>query len=116
MSEPWADAARAKAHAKARDPERCEKIAAARRGKPRPAHVVQAVVDARLGSHHTAEARAKMSATHRGRGTLVPGTRVWTTEEDEMALTMPPAEVARRTGRSIEAVYIRRGVLRSQRR
>jgi hypothetical protein len=34
--EPWAVEAWAKAHRKARDPERCRKIAEAKRGKPRP--------------------------------------------------------------------------------
>jgi hypothetical protein len=41
--EPWAALARANAHSKARDPERCRKIAEARRGKARPAHVVEAI-------------------------------------------------------------------------
>jgi hypothetical protein len=46
--EPWAVQAWAKAHAKARDPDRRAKIAAARRGKPRPPHVGRVVADARL--------------------------------------------------------------------
>src|SRR5262249_32373912 len=103
-----------KARAKDRDPERCAKIAAARRGKPRPPHVGQAVAAAHRGTHHTDEAKAKMSATHRRRGTLVPGTRVWTAEEDEVALTLPAAQVAERTGRTISAVYIRQSALRRQ--
>ncbi len=41
--EPWAVAARAKAHSKNRDPERRRKIAEARLGKPRPLHVIEAV-------------------------------------------------------------------------
>jgi hypothetical protein len=61
-----------------------------------------------------AEAKAKMSATRKARGTLVPGTRLWTAEEDEMARTLPPAEVARQSGRSVAAVWIRRGVVRRQ--
>jgi hypothetical protein len=116
MNEPWAEGMRTKARAKDRDPERCAKIAAARRGKPRPPHVIQAMTEARLGSHHTDEAKAKTSATHRQWGTLVPGTRVWTSEEDQMALTLPAAEVAQRTGRSLAAVYIRQSALRRQRR
>jgi hypothetical protein len=47
--EPWAVEARAKAHAKARDPARRAKIAAARRGKPRPPHVIEAIARARRG-------------------------------------------------------------------
>jgi hypothetical protein len=49
-----------------------------------------------------------MSQTHRRRGTLVPGTRVWTAEEDELLKTLPAEEVARRTGRSLSAVHTRR--------
>src|SRR5947209_7099707 len=43
--EPWAEDARRKAQGKAGDPERRAKIAAARRGKPRPPHVGRAVAD-----------------------------------------------------------------------
>jgi hypothetical protein len=35
----------------------------------------------------------------------------WTPEEDELVRTLPPAEAARRTGRSLAAVYQRRHVL-----
>jgi hypothetical protein len=63
---------------KARDPERRRKIAEAKRGKPRPRHVVEAMRRARLGSHLTEETRSRMSRTHRKRGTLVPGTILWT--------------------------------------
>jgi hypothetical protein len=42
-AEPWADAARAAAAARAGDPGRREKIAAARRGKPRPRRVIEAM-------------------------------------------------------------------------
>jgi hypothetical protein len=51
-------------------------------------------------------------------GIVNPGVRVprhprpWTAEEDQMAGTLPPAETARRTGRSLMAVYDRRRVLR----
>jgi hypothetical protein len=100
-----------RAQGKAQDPERRAKIAAARRGKPRPAHVGQAVAAAHRGTQHTAQTRARMSATHRQRGTLVPGTRVWTPEEDVLAGTLPPEEAARRTGRTLMAVRIRRRVL-----
>jgi hypothetical protein len=72
------------------------------------------MTEARRGSHHTVETKAKMSATHRRRGTLVPGTRVWSAEEDEMAMTLPAAEVAQRTGRSLAAVNIRQSAFRRQ--
>jgi hypothetical protein len=54
------------------------------------------------------ESRRKMSEAHRKRGTLVPGTIVWTAEEDELLKTLPAEEVARRTGRTLKAIYTRR--------
>jgi hypothetical protein len=68
--EPWAVRARRKAVAKAGDPQRREKIAAAKRGKPRPAHVVEAMVRGHRGKPLREETRHKMSATHKARGTL----------------------------------------------
>lgn len=95
------------------DPERRAKIAAAKRGKPRPRHVVEAIIAAHLGTHHTDGARAKMSEAHRLRGTRPPKAgRAWTTEEDDLVRTLPPAEVAARTRRTLAAVYVRRIVLR----
>jgi hypothetical protein len=47
--EPWFAAARRKAHAKAGDTARREKIAAARRGKPRPRHVTDMLAGRRGG-------------------------------------------------------------------
>jgi hypothetical protein len=49
-----------------------------------------------------------MSETHRRRGTLVPGTKVWTAEEDELVKTLSAEEAAKKTGRSLKAVYERR--------
>jgi hypothetical protein len=92
-------AGRQKGQAKAGDPQRCAKIGAAKRGKPRPPHVVAAVRAAHLGTHHSEETRRKMSATHKARGTLVPGTVPFTPEEDELVRTLPTAEAAARTGR-----------------
>jgi hypothetical protein len=93
---------------KARDPERCRKIAEARRANPSPPHVLEAMHAARRGLPHTDEARRRMSETHRQRGTLVPGTVRWTAGEDEPVRTLPVEEVAQRTGRSLQAVYGRR--------
>jgi hypothetical protein len=108
-AEPWFIEARAEAHTKARDPERCAKIAAAKRGKPRPAHVVQAVIDAHTGMRHSDESRRKMSESHRRRGTRPPKAgRPWTLVEDELARTLPGAEAAERTGRTLQAVRARR--------
>jgi hypothetical protein len=109
--EPWAIEGLKKGQAKARDPQRRKKIAAARRGKPRPAHVGQAVAVAHQGTHHSEATRRKMSRTHRRLGTMVPGTKVWTVEEDELVRTLPVEEVVKRTGRCLTAVYTRRNRL-----
>jgi hypothetical protein len=109
--EPGVVEGRRRATAKARDPERRRKIAEARRGKPRPPHVVEAVRRAHLGTHHSKEARRKMSEAHKRRGTLVPGTKLWTPEEDELLRTLPIAQVVKRTGRSLRAVRTRRSRL-----
>jgi hypothetical protein len=109
--EPWAIEGLKKGQAKARDPQRRAKIAEARRGKPRPAHVGQAVAAAHRGTHHSEETRRKMSRTHQRLGSMVPGTKVWTVVEDELVRTLPAEEAAKRTGRSLTAVYTRRNRL-----
>jgi hypothetical protein len=111
-SEPAIIEGRRKAHAKARDPERCRKIAEAKRGKPRPPHVREAMLKASLGRRHSEESRRKMSEAHLRRGTLVPGTIPWTRKEDALVRTLPAEEVAKRTGRSLSGVYARRRRLR----
>jgi hypothetical protein len=97
---------------KARDPERRSKISESMQGQPRPQHVLDAAHAARRGSHHTEEARRRMSEAQRRRGALIPGTVPWTTEEDELVRTLPAEEVVRRTRRSLIAVYTRRNRLR----
>jgi hypothetical protein len=83
--EPWAKLAQQKARAKVRDPERRAKIAAAKLGKPRPAHVIEAMRKANLGKRHSAETRRKMSEAHKRRGTRPPAAgRSWTAEEDAL--------------------------------
>jgi hypothetical protein len=107
--EPGPTAGREKGQAKNSDPARREKIAAAKRGRPRPPHVVKAMRQGRLGTPHSAEAKAKMSAAHKRRGTRPPKAgRPWTPEEDDLVRTLPAAEVARRTGRTLLAVWSRR--------
>jgi hypothetical protein len=107
--EPGVTAGRAKAHAKANDPGRREKIAAAKRGKPRPRHVIEALRAANVGKQLDEETRQKMSEAHRRRGTRPPAAgEPWSPEEDEMARTLPPEEVARQTSRTLTAVYNRR--------
>jgi hypothetical protein len=79
-------------HAKARDPERRRRIGEARLGKP-----------------HSEEARQKMSEAARRRGAWPPAAgEPWSSEEEEMLRTLPAAEVARCTGRTLAAVYSRR--------
>jgi hypothetical protein len=107
-NEPGIVEGRRKSVAKARDPDRRAKIAAARRGKCPPRHVIEAMRQARLGSHHTEETRRQMSETHRQRGTLVPGIISWTPEEDKLVRTLPTQEAVRRTGRTLNAVRARR--------
>jgi hypothetical protein len=91
--------------------ERGAKIAWSKRGKPRPPHVIEAMRQGRTGKPHSEEARRKMSEAHRRRGALVPGTVSWTPQEDEWVRTLPAKEAARKTGRTLVAVYSRRRVL-----
>jgi hypothetical protein len=102
------EAMRALGVLKARDPERCRKIAETMRGKPKLPHVLEAMHAARRGSQHTEEARRRMSEAHRARGTLVPGTIPWTEEEDELVRALPTQEAVRRTRRTLSAVKARR--------
>ncbi len=95
--------------AKARDPERCAKIAASRRGKPRPPHVHEILRKANLGRKASEETRRKMREAHRRLGTRPPAAGVaWTPEEDALIGEMPVPEIAARTGRSQAAVRCRR--------
>ena len=104
--------ARKKAWAKARDPERCAKIAASRRGKKRPPHVIEAMRNANLGRSASEETRRKMSEVHRKRGTRPPWLNdPWTKEEDALIWKYRIAEVVRRTGRTEAAVKSRRRIL-----
>ena len=74
-------------------------------------HILEPMHNARRGSPHTEETRRRMSEAHRQRGTLVPGTVLWTVEQDELVKTLPVEEAAQRTGRSLQAVYARRSRL-----
>ena len=106
---PEVTAARAKARTKAADPERRKKISVARRGKPRPRHVIEALREANLGRPLSEETKRKMSDAHKRIGTRPPKAgRAWTPEEDDLVSTLPAAEVAARTGRTLTAVYERR--------
>jgi hypothetical protein len=112
FAEPWAEETRQKAWAKARDPERRAKIAAAKRGKPRPPYVIEALRAVNRGRPLSAETRRKMSEAHKRRGTRPPKAgRPWTAFEDRLARKLPVAEAARRTGRTDSAVKCRRRLL-----
>lgn len=107
--EDWAVNARKKAQTKARDPQRRAKIAAARRGKKRPTHVIEALRRAHLGKPTSEETRRKQSESHKRRGTRPPWLNApWTPEEEELCRTRPASEVANLTGRTLWAVYHRR--------
>ena len=113
--EPFFKRATRLARAMARDPERCEKIAASRRGKPRkprPPHVVEAVRQAHLGMRYTDAARNKMSVAHQLRGTRLPKAgRPWSSKEDALLGKLSTDEIVARTGRNKAAVYLRRRAL-----
>jgi hypothetical protein len=111
--EPGVAAARAKAHANSRDPAtdagRRKKIAAAKRGKPRPPGLMEALVEANRGRPLSEETRQKMSEAHKRRGTRPPAAgRPWSPDADALLRAFPAKVVARRTGRSLTAVYNRR--------
>ncbi len=94
---------------KSGDPERREKIAASRRGKKRPKHVLAVLRSSSIGRKSSDESRKKMSEAHKKRGTRPPKAGIpWTPEEDEMARNLPIAEVVERTGRTRSAVQSRR--------
>ncbi len=97
----------------AQDARRREKLAASKRGKPRPPHVIEALRQSHLGKPLSKAARKRLSQAHRKRGTRPPWLNpAWTAEEDEAVRTLPAKEAAQKTGRSIGAVYNRRSVLR----
>lgn len=103
---------RKRLHAKAHDPVRAAKIAAARRGKPRPAHVMEPARQANIGRKPSRTARAKMSAAQQARGARPPWLNpAWSAEDDALLKTLPAAEAANRTGRTLGAVYARRSQL-----
>ena len=94
-------------------PERIAKISQARTGKPRPAHVVEAVRQAHIGRVASAAERQRLSDAHRKRGTRPPKAgRAWTDAEETILRTHSAPEAAKLTGRSLTACYQRRAVLK----
>ena len=109
---PWFKRAQKMGWAKARDPARITKIAAAKRGKPRPRAVIEAMRRANLGRPLSAEHRRKMSEAHKRRGTNPPAAgRPWEPWEDALLLQLPIREVVAKTSRTEAAVKARRVVL-----
>jgi hypothetical protein len=110
--EDWFAAMQAKARATPVSAERRKAIGDRCRGKKRPRHVVEAVRKGRAGKPQSEEARAKMRAAWAARG---PGyhsrLRPWTQAEDELVRTLPAAQAAARTGRTLSSVYTRRTAL-----
>ena len=103
------------AEAAATDPDRRTKIAAARTGKPRPRHVVEAMKKGRTGKPHTEDARRKMSEANRRRGTWPPAAgQVWEGTGDVLVEKLSPKDAAERTGRTLAADYSRRYVLKAK--
>lgn len=101
--------------AKARDPKRRAKIAAAKRGKPRPPGMMESLQQANIGRKHTKAARANMSASHkkrerRGRMDLQP----WTDAQNDLVRTLSPIQAATKTGRTLAAIYMQRHKLKRQ--
>ena len=89
------------------------KIAISKVGKPRPKHVMEALRRANLGTPLDDATRKKMSESHRKRGTRPPWLNdAWEPWEDEAARTMSIKDAMEETGRTRNAVLMRRRKLR----
>jgi hypothetical protein len=92
----------------ASSPEANAKKAAWRKGRPIHPKALAALERCR-GQKPSKTSRRKMSEAAKRRGAWPPAAgRPWTAEEDGLLGTMPDAEVAKRTGRSLGAVRDRR--------
>jgi len=110
--EDWFQAAQRKAVSMANSPERRKKIAAAKRGKKLPKHLVAAMAQRQLGKTASPDTRKKMSKTHKALGTRPPWLKpAWQPWEDELVRTLSTADAAGQTGRTISAVRNRRHAL-----
>ncbi len=110
---PWFKRAQKLGWAKASDPVRIAKIVEAKRGKPRPRDVIEAMRRANLGRPLSVEHRRKMSEAHKRRGTKAPAAgRPWTPWEDALLYQLSIGDVVAKTGRTEAAVKHRRKVLR----
>jgi hypothetical protein len=111
--EPWAKAALKKAHSKINDPGRRAKQSAAMRGRTMPKYVAKKIRAALRGRSIPPETRRKMSKAKRRAGTRpYANGRPWTPEEDQLVMRLPPLEAARQTGRTADAIYAHRRLLK----
>jgi len=84
-------------------------IIESKRGKRRPKRVMAALRKANKGRKVSAETRRKLSVAQRKRGAYPPAAGVpWERWEDELFNSLPAAEIVKRTGRTLNAVYLRR--------
>jgi hypothetical protein len=115
--EVFTEEVRARAVAAANTPEANAKKSTAKRGKPRPAHLMEALARFNRGRKLPEATRRKMSQAHKRRGTRPPWLNdPWPPEHDALLGTLPDAEVAERTGRTLQAVGDRRRTLGIYRR
>ncbi len=85
------------------------KSANARRGKPRPKHVLRALRKANLGRKASEATRKKQSASHKKRRTRPPWLNdAWKPWEDNAARTLSINDAMEKTGRTRDAVLMRR--------
>lgn len=81
-------------------------------GKPRAPETIAKLRMAATGRRQSEETRAKRSATHKAIGNRPPWLNPpWTPAEDAMVRNLAALEVARRTRRTLQAVYQRRYAL-----
>jgi hypothetical protein len=101
------DAAMDRLHASLRSPERAAKIAAAKRGRPRPEHVQEMLRRMWLGKRHSKATRRKMSESQKRLGRIING-RAWLPEEDALLGTDIDRVIAEKLGRTWSSVCSRR--------
>lgn len=91
------------------NPERIQKIATARTGKPRPKHVQKMLRTINVGKTASPEVRQRISEGLKRGGVRPPKAgKPWTAAEDNLIRTKPAAEVVKLTGRTLASVYKRR--------
>ena len=95
-------------------PEARAKVAAALTGRKRPEEASRKIISAQTGRPKSAETRRKISQTFKRLGIVPPKSigHLWSSREDRLLRTLPPAEAARKTGRTPKAVYHRRQKLK----